>query len=175
MMGGIGPQVWDLVQKWTPSEVYGHENKYQSELQEFLDQQLNESGDAMGFGTGGGGGFGMGGGSGGIAVSTERGNAYGDVVVNDTVGIELKRNFTNSQKRKLRGQLEDYGDNYDFVIACACGIEDTDGWRQVEQKIRGGQQGMMDMTEYRFEIKRRENFGTGHGDNGGDGLLGGFL
>lgn len=105
------------------------------------------------------------------AVSTERGTAYGDVVVDDTVGIELKRNFSNSQKRKLRGQLEDYGDNYDFVIACACGIEDTDGWREVENKFSQGQRGMMEMTEYRFIIKRRENFGGGSGQSGG--LLGG--
>lgn len=175
MMGGLGPQVWDLVQKWTPSEVYDHENKYQTELRDFLDQQLNESnGGGMGLGMdgSGGSGFGMGGGSGGYAVSKERGTAYGDVVVNDTVGIELKRNFSNSQKRKLRGQLEDYGDNYEFVIACTCGIEDTDGWREVEQKISGGQRGMMDMTEYRFEIKRRDNFGTGHGSDDG-GILGG--
>lgn len=171
MMGGLGPQVWDLVQKWTPSEVYDHENKYQTELRDFLDQQLNES-NGGGMDGGGGGGFGMGGGSGGYAVSKERGTAYGDVVVNDTVGIELKRNFSNSQKRKLRGQLEDYGDNYEFVIACTCGIEDTDGWREVEQKISGGQRGIMDMTEYRFEIKGRDNFGTGHGSDDG-GILGG--
>jgi hypothetical protein len=165
MFGGTGQEVWRLVQDWTPSEVHGHERKYQSDLQEYLDAELN----------GGGGGFGMGGGQ-SHAVSTERGTAYGDVVVDDTVGIELKRNFSNSQKRKLRGQLEDYGDNYDFVIACACGVEDTDGWREVENKFSGGQRGMMEMTEYRFIIKRREDFGRDGGGQsggvfGGDGFL----
>lgn len=163
MIGGLGPQVWDLVQQWTPSQVYDHERKYQSELQEYLDEQLNQSGGGMGIGMGGGQSH---------AVSTERGTAYGDVVVDDTVGIELKRNFTNSQKRKLRGQLEDYGDNYDFVIACACGVEDTDGWREVQNKFEGSQRGMMDMTEFRFIIKTRENFGTGSQDQDG-GLFGG--
>ncbi len=166
MIGGIGPDVWDLVQRWTPSQVYDHERKYQSELQDYLDQALNEDG-------GGGMGLGLGGGGGGYAVSTERGTAYGDVVVDDTVGIELKRNFSNSQKRKLRGQLEDYADNYDFVIACTCGIEDPDGWREVQQKFSQRQPGLMDMTEFRFEIKRRENFGTDDSRRDSGGLLGG--
>jgi hypothetical protein len=164
MLGGQeGPKVWKLVQRWNPSQVYDHENKYQSELQDYLDQQLNSSPDGMGFEMGGGTNY---------RVSTERGTAYGDVVVNDTVGIELKRNFSNSQKRKLRGQLEDYADNYDFVIACACGVEDIDGWREVEDKFSQQQRGMMDMTNFRFIIKQRENFGESR-DGGGGGLLGG--
>lgn len=158
MLGGReGPEVWRLVQQWTPSQVYDHENKYQSELQDYLDQQLNSSSGGMGLGMEGGESY---------RVSTERGTAYGDVVVNDTVGIELKRNFSNDQKRKLRGQLEDYADSYDFVIACACGVEDADGWREVENKLTR-QRGMIDMTEFRFIIKRRENFGQEN--RGGDG------
>jgi len=163
MMGNnLGSQVWDLVKAWTPSQEYGHEREYQSELQEYLDKQLNEnSGQSMGFGMGGGT----------HAVSTERGTSYGDVVVDDTVGIELKRNFDNSQKKKLRGQIEDYADNYDFVIACACGIEDTDGWRELKQKLSQRQRGMMDMTEFRFTIKYRDDFDSG--DSGGGGGRGG--
>jgi hypothetical protein len=161
MMGGqIGPQVWDLVQRWVPSQVHGHERKYQSELQDYLDEQLNSSGGGIGLGGGLGGGQSH-------TVSTERGTAYGDVVVDDTVGIELKRNFSNSQKRKLRGQLEDYADNYDYVIACACGIEDTDGWREVENKFSRGRGSFMDVTEFRFIVKRREDFGKRSQDDGG--------
>lgn len=172
MIGGLGPEVYDLVERWTPSQVYDHERKYQSELQDYLDEQLNESG-GMGMG------MGLGGGGGSHAVSTERGTSYGDVVVDDTVGIELKRNFSNSQKRKLRGQLEDYGDNYDFVIACACGVEDPDGWHEVENKFGRNQRGFGETTEFRFLIKRRDSFGedqsdqsdTGGGLLGGDGIL----
>lgn len=159
--GQIGPEVWRLVRNWTPTEVHDHERKYQPELQDYLDEQLNGGGGPMDVGMGGGRSH---------AVSTERGTAYGDVVVDDTVGIELKRNFSNSQKRKLRGQLEDYGDSYGFVIACACGIEDTDGWREVKNEL-SGQRGTMDVTEFRFTTKRRENFG----DDGGGGQSGGLL
>lgn len=54
MIGGqLGPKVWDHVQRWTPSQVYDHERKYQSELQEYLSKQLNDGGGGMGLGMGG--------------------------------------------------------------------------------------------------------------------------
>jgi hypothetical protein len=161
--GGVGPEVLDLVKRWNPSEEYGHERKYQSELQDYLDEELNEQGGGMGLGMGG---------SGGHVVSTEHGTAYGDVVVDDIVGVELKRNFSNDQKKKLRGQLEDYADSYDYVIACACGIDDMDGWRELENKFSNQQRGVMDMTEFAFVVKRRDDMGSGHG-GGDDGIFGG--
>lgn len=162
--GGVGPEVLDLVKQWNPSQVYDHERKYQSELQDYLDEQLNNHGSSMGLGMGGGQSH---------VVSTERGTAYGDVVVDDVVGIELKRDFSNSQKKKLRGQLDDYGDSYDYVIACACGIEDMDGWRELENKFSNQQRGVMDMTEFAFVYKRRDNMGSGNSDSGDDGFFGG--
>jgi hypothetical protein len=162
--GGVGPEVLDLVKRWNPSQVHGRENKYQSELQDYLDEELNSQGGGMGLGMGG---------SGGHVVSTERGTAYGDVVVDDVVGVELKRNFSNSQKKKLRGQLEDYADSYDYVIACACGIEDMDGWRELGNKFSDQQRGVMDMTEFAFVVKRRDDMGTGHGSSDDGGIFGG--
>lgn len=70
--GGVARRVSELVEQWNPSQVYDHENKYQTELQQYLDEQLNEQG---------GMGLGMGGGGGGHVVSTERGVSRGDVVV----------------------------------------------------------------------------------------------
>lgn len=173
MLGGdqLGQQVLNHVERWVPAQKYGHENKYQSELQDYLDDALNNQGGMTGMG------LGMGGGSGGHAVSTEHGTSYGDVVVDNTVGIELKRNFSNSQKKKLRGQLEDYADNYDYVIACACGIDDMDGWRELENIFTNRQQGLMDVTQFAFVIKHREDMGdggrgvSGGGRGGGDGGL----
>lgn len=159
--------VLDLVEQWIPSSEYDHERKYQSELQDYLDESLNQQSGGVGLGMSAGGG-------GGHVVSTERGTSYGDVVIDDTVGVELKRNFSNSQKKKLRGQLEDYADSYDYVIACACGIEDMDGWRELENKLDNRNRGMMDMTDFAFVIKRRKNMGRDpdRGSNDG-GLFGG--
>ena len=162
----LSRNVLDLVEQWIPSEEYGHEKEYQSELQDYLDEALNEQSGGIGLGMDAGGGS--------HVVSTERGTSYGDVVVDDRIGIELKRNFSNSQKKKLRGQLEDYADNYDYVIACACGIEDMDGWRELENKYNNRNRGMMDMTNFAFVIKRRENMGSDPDRGGNDGgLLGG--
>jgi len=160
--------VLDLVEQWIPSNEYGHEKEYQSELQDYLDESLNEQSGGIGLGMGTGGG--------GHVVSTERGTSYGDVVVDDQIGIELKRNFSNSQKKKLRGQLEDYADSYDYVIACACGIEDMDGWRELENKLNSRNRGMMDTTDFAFVIKRRENMGADPDQMNDDGgLFGGGL
>lgn len=166
MFGG-GNQTYQtvvqLVEAWRPSQDYGHESKFQTELSDYLDEQLNQQG-------GGGMGDLLGGGGGGNnhVVSRERGTSRGDVVVDDVVGIEMKRHFSNSQKKKLRGQLEDYADNYPFVIALACGIDDMDGWRALENKFSGRGMGL-EQTEFAFIIKRRENFGEPHAFGGGGG------
>lgn len=170
VMGGIGPDVLGLVEQWIPGEVYGHEKEYQAELKEFLDEQLN---------SGGGGPMeSLTGPSGGYPVSSEHGTSYGDVVVDGTVGIELKRNFSNDQKKKLRGQLEDYAENYSFVIACACGVDDTEGWRELENRYAGSSGFGPDTTEFAFVVKERDRMGTEPQRNNSEGFLsgeGGFL
>jgi len=35
-------EVVQLVQQWRPEKEYGHERKFQNELQDFLDTKLNE-------------------------------------------------------------------------------------------------------------------------------------
>lgn len=150
-VGGLGPDVLRLVENWVPSQVYDHERKYHSELQDYLDEQLN---------AGGGGPMGaLGGPSGSIPVTTEHGTSYGDVVVDETVGIELKRNFSNSQKKKLRGQLEDYAESYQYVIALACGVDDWDGWRELKGRYEGTDPFGMDATEFAFVAKERQYMG----------------
>jgi hypothetical protein len=81
----------------------------------------------------------------------------------------MKRHFSNDQKRKLRGQLEDYADNYPYVIALACGVDDMDGWREVQNKFSQGRGFGMNQTQFAFVIKDRDNFGDEH-DFGGGGF-----
>lgn len=150
-MRGLGPDVLQLVEQWVPTEEHDHEREYQAELKEYLDEQLNSGGDGL-MGD-------LGAPSGGHAVSSEHGTSYGDVVVDGTVGIELKRNFSNAQKKKLRGQLEDYAENYSFVIACACGIEDKDGWRELQNRYSGSSGFGVDATEFAFVVKKRDMMG----------------
>lgn len=172
MMGGdqqTFDQVIELVDAWIPQKAYGHERKFQSELQEYLDTQLNEKSN--------GGGMAALGGIGNqrdLPVSTERGKAKADVVVDDLVGIELKRDLTNSQRKKLDGQIKDYLREYPYVIVCACGIEDMDGWRRLKNEYEGQQGFGMDQQEVVFIHKRKENYGKDPSDFGrsDDGFLG---
>ena len=68
----LARNVVSAIEDWTPSEAYGHETKFQNELQEYLDRRLN-SGNSMTMG-----------GNGDIVVEREHGNVNGDVVVVST-------------------------------------------------------------------------------------------
>jgi hypothetical protein len=173
MMGGdhqLFQDVLDLVAFWIPQRAYGHERKFQSELQEFLNYELNDAGGADPLALDASGRHEH-------VVSTEHGKSYADVVVDDSVGIELKRDLSNSQTKKLRGQIEDYLDNYPFVIVCACGIDDMDGWRDLKNEYEGSQGmglGLEQGGEVAFVHKKRENYGKDPDDvRGGGGLFGG--
>lgn len=146
-------QILDLLDQWRPEKAYRSERKYQQDLQEYLDEKLNESG---GFGSGMGG---FGGGMGGSekVVRTEYGHVNADVAVDDDVGIELKYNLTNSQVKKLRGQIESYRDEFPYVIACACGVKDMDGWRELKNAYQGGTGGLgMDQSQVAFVLKQKD-------------------
>jgi hypothetical protein len=157
-------KVVDLVHDWIPNEDYGHENDFQKELQNFLEEQLNEKQkDSFGLGS-----------QQNYEVSRERGTSRADIAVNDEIGIEMKRDFSNSQEKKLKGQIEDQLDNYNFVIVCACGIKDKDGWNRLKNKYEG-QQGMgMEMKQVEFIYKKKDNYGEERNQDQ-DSLGGGFF
>lgn len=168
MIGG-GDQLFRKVKKsverWNPSKAYGHERKFQSELQDFLDSQLNDqpSGGVLALDSSGED----------HVVSTERGISNADLAIDDDVGVEMKRNLTNSQIKKLRGQIEDYLDNYQYVIICACGIEDMDGWRDLKNKYEGtqGGLGMAQPQKVVFVHKRKDQYGSDQRDERRGGLF----
>lgn len=161
-------EVVDLVRDWIPSKAHGHERKFQKELQDFLDERLNASnGDGLGMGR-----------QGDDVVSREHGKSKADIAVNDAIGIEMKRDLSNSQTKTLRGQIESYLDNYNFVIVCACGIKDKDGWRELKNKYEGVQGGLGGQQEVVFVWKKKKNYGAERtAVRGGRGLLdgGGFF
>ena len=147
----LARNVVSAIEEWTPSEAYDHESKFQNELQEYLDRRLNANNDMM-FGT-----------DEEIVVEREHGNANGDVVVNGEIGIEMKRDLTNSQTKKFRGQIEEYQREYTHVIALACGIDDMDGWRKLKNDY-DDQMGMdmnPDKAPVKFIHKSKSNYGTG--------------
>lgn len=142
-------KVLDLLDQWRPEKAYRSERKYQQDLQNYLDEQLNGSSGLGGLGGGMGGGD--------YVVRTEYGHVNADVAVDDDVGIELKYNLTNSQVKKLRGQIESYQDEFPCVIACACGVKDMDGWRELKNSYQGGGGGLgMEQSQVAFVHKKKE-------------------
>lgn len=139
-----------LVRDWNPREAYGHEREFQKELSEYLDEQLNQGNTTGSFE------------SHDYVVSREHGRSNGDVVVDDSVGIELKRDLSNSQTKKLDGQIRSYRKEYDFVIVCACGIDDMSGWRRLKNNYRN--QGLNSLDQQtapvEFVHKKKEHFGN---------------
>jgi len=130
MFGGptLGDQVYRLVEAWIPQRAYRTEGKFRDDLMQFLDTELNDNG-------------------GGLiapqrqtfAVRKERGRARADITVDDEVGIELKRDVTNSGLRRLRDQIHDYRDDYPYVVICACGLKQTGKWNELKQEYEGSQ------------------------------------
>ncbi len=117
-MHHLGQQTLELVEAWHPRELHDTEWEFRDDLKEYIQDHFNRQGGT-------------------VAVSSERGRSRGDIVIDDCVGIELKNRFSNNQERRLRDQLYDYQDEYEFVISVACGIEDHDGWNRVKQEFSG--------------------------------------
>jgi len=165
MFGGqqLGPQVLRCVESWVPEKAYRKESRFQDDLKEYLEHQLNSSGGPLGPNRT-------------HSVRKERGKARADLAIDDQVGIELKREVKNSGLRRLRDQIHDYRDEYPFVIVCACGLQETGKWNELKQEYEG-QQGLgFDAgATIRFveKVKDGRTF-SGGGRGGGDsGLFGG--
>lgn len=169
MMGGnrqLYEEVLSLVEYWIPEKAHGDERKFQTELKEFLERELNAGNNDP---------LGMGGGK-DYVVKKEHGSSRADIAIDDVVGIEMKRDLTNSRaKRELQGQIEDYLDNYPFVIALTCGLEDTAKWRKLKNKYEGSNGFGFGGGEVAFVHKQKENYGKDPDSLNGGGFFGGII
>lgn len=172
MMGGnrqLFEDVLSHVEYWIPDKAYQHERKFQSELKELLETELNSANnDPLGMGMGGGQGH---------VIKKEHGSSRADIAVDEVVGIELKRNLSNSRaKRELRGQIEEYLDNYPFVIVCTCGLDGTARWQKLKNEYEGGNGFGLEDGEVAFVHKQKENYGKNPDSlNNSGGMFGGMF
>ena len=157
-MFGAGDRVYRLVERWTPEKSYQHEKRFQKDLYEYLHAEFNH-----------GGGF-IGGHQ--HTIEREHGRSYADIAVNGEVGIELKRDLSNSQTKKLRGQIETHRQEYPHVIVCACGVDDRDGWQRVVDEYGGPQMGFGQGT-VKFVHKRKAEYDARVNDDRESGAFGG--
>jgi hypothetical protein len=161
---GLCTEVVRYVEDWIPERSYRSESKFQNDLQDYLDYRVNESG-GVGLGLRG---------SKQVPVKREHGSVNADVAVGEEVGIEIKRNFTNSKKHRLSGQITDYRKEYSCVVVVACGITDMDGWRELQNEYGGAAGFGMNQGDVHFVHKRKDHFGKDPSDVRQDsGLFGG--
>jgi len=124
-MFGNEPPLDDLVESivrdWQPRQRYGREHEYKTDLEGYLETELNAPDPEPPY-----------------AVATNRSRSACDIVVDDTVGVELKRNPDSAAVDRLRGELETYLDRYAVVIVCACGIDDASAWQRLEREYNSG-------------------------------------
>lgn len=170
MLGGsIGSEVLQYVNQWVPKKSYTKEHGFQTDLQEFLDSRLNESSAGMGL-------LEAGNNRRSLPVKREHGSVNADVAIADEVGIELKRDFTNSQKHRLSGQITDYKKEFPFIIVVACGISDIDGWRELQNEYENNTMAIgMNQSEVHFVHKQKQHFGKDPSqvNRDRDGFIGG--
>lgn len=152
--GGICDEVLTYIEEWVPDD---HSNEYgfQEELREYLDVQLNESGNSrgpVGLGDEMRDQF---------PVRKEYGKSQADVAVGDTVGIEMKHNLTNGRINELSGQIRKYKKEFPCVVVVACGIDHIGGWRELQNEYSGVSTVGMQMNEGKvhFIHKKEEHFG----------------
>jgi hypothetical protein len=73
----------------------------------------------------------------------------------------LKHGLDNSGVDRLRGQIQKYRKEFPSVIVVACGLDDTGGWRELQNEYGGVDTLGMNMNqgEVHFVHKQREHFG----------------
>ena len=111
MFGG-GPDIVGLVDQWRPKKWYQSEKKFENDLAEYLRENTGRQ----------------------TKVRTQ-GRSNIDILVNDQIGIELKRKLTPSKVDRLMGQLGRY--EFATAIVPVCGTSEN-AWEELVQRTQQG-------------------------------------
>ncbi|KXB08072.1 hypothetical protein AKJ58_00965 [candidate division MSBL1 archaeon SCGC-AAA385D11] len=140
--GGLFQEVVGLVDQWIPEKEYGHENKFQDVLGDFLRNKLRYQYQKR------------------IPVNVRK-NVHGiqvDVLVNKNIPIEMKRNLNKAQWRALDSEVGDYLNIYNSLIVVICGVEKEEVIDDLTNKYQGDQWGFTPQNLV-VRVKRRKNYG----------------
>lgn len=157
-MGGsqdLFEDVLDAVNTWTPREDYDDATDFQEALEEFLDIKLNAR-------------------TGGLAdpfstsrkeVTVKTGDTPDDpdITVGYTeddpvVAVEVERHLDTDTAQNLRNRIETLLDRYDYVVTCACGIDDEDAWNDLKNQYTPTEANAAIGRSVALIRKRRENY-----------------
>jgi len=150
MFGG-GPDIVGLVEQWQPEKWYQSEKKFENDLAEYLRQNTGRQ----------------------TKVRTQ-GRSNIDILVNDQIGIELKRKLTPSKVDRLMGQLGRY--EFTTAIVPVCGTSEN-AWEELVQRTQQGPGMGFDQQQEIIPIRKERNDPNprGRGNQDPFGLGDGFL
>ncbi|PTD94874.1 hypothetical protein C9439_00085 [archaeon SCG-AAA382B04] len=154
MINDIYDKVLKIVENWCPSKSYSHERRFQNELRDYLSERLNSPNQ----------GFGGLQKKRNIPVETEKGREIkADILVDETVPIEVKRNLKRRHYRGLDSELSDYLKEFNQVILVICGVEREQILEKIKSKWESTRPGLSP-TQGKVDVvvKRKENFGKGN-------------
>ena len=148
MLGG-GPNIVGLVEQWRPEKWYRSEKKFEEDLADYLRKNTGRQ----------------------TKVRTQ-GRSNIDILVNDHIGIELKRKLTPSKVDRLMGQLGRY--EFSTAIVPVCGATENawedlvEGTRQGHGMEFGQQQEVIPIRKEKNDPQRnhrggQDSFGLGEG------------
>lgn len=150
MFGG-GPDIVGLVDRWRPEKWYRSEKKFENDLADYLRQNTGQQ----------------------TTVRTQ-GRSNIDILVNDQIGVELKRKLTPSKVDRLMGQLGRY--EFSTVIVPVCGASEN-AWEDLVQRTQQETGMGFGQQQEIIPIRKEKNDPT-NGGSGNQGLFGlddGFL
>lgn len=171
MMGddrGVFEDVLGIVEYWVPETDHSRKTGFRDELEEFLRSELNQSRNnpvAMNLGQHE------------YTIDNTRASDVANITVDGVVGIELVHDFSKQDRETYAGRVQDYSGALDYLVLCACGVDDLSEWQKLKQQYegRGGVHiGLGDDREIAFVHKEKEDFGENPDDvHGSGGLFGG--
>lgn len=124
MVNALFDDVVRAIQKWVPEKHYRSEKGYQNDLSQYLRNAMKQPQGLLSQ-------------SADVTVHKESGREVCDVVVNRTVGIELKYNLKRkSDVDRLVGQVTGYKKEYDGVIIALVGNVYPDVVDQLKSKLQ---------------------------------------
>ena len=105
-------EIEDIIRKWVPDRRYNSEEGYQVELSSLLKHKY------------------------GFKVQNEVGSTRIDILVNDTIPIELKKNPKRGDFDRLSGQIIRNIDAYGKLIVVICQLETQELYMEYENSLK---------------------------------------
>lgn len=132
-------EVFDEIENWDPKKKYSKEELYRDDLVKHLRKELNRPNPLFLQGK--------------VTVKIEAGRGLCDICVNESIGIELKKDLRKkSEIDRLIGQITRYKKDYDHIIVVLVGNTDLNSKDDLAEIIDGLGDNPLFLNQQQIEI-----------------------